>query len=114
MATHAPLPPVSQFHSKCRVCEHGDLVPNKVFRLSGPVVTIGFILLILSVLGLVTVGLIFLGMMVRVAPLLHVITGAFAIALGMVSLFGGLLGWLLVMKKRVLLCPACGATVSPS
>lgn len=30
------------------------------------------------------------------------------------SLVGGLLGWLLVMKKKVLQCVACGATTSAS
>jgi hypothetical protein len=65
--------------------------------------------MILAVLGIVAVGLTFSTMAVRVAPLLHVITGAFAGALGLVSIVCGLLGWLLVRKKHVLLCSACGS-----
>ena len=111
MATRTPLPPPSQFHTRCKVCESGDLIPMKIFRLSGPVVAIGFILVILAVLGIVAVGLTFFTMAVRVAPLFHVITGAFASALGLVSIVCGLLGWLLVRKKHVLQCSACGSIV---
>ena len=38
----------------------------------------------------------------------------FAVALGIGSFVGGLLGWLLVMKKRVLQCDVCGAVVNAS
>jgi hypothetical protein len=111
MATRTPLPLLSQFHSRCKVCEAGDLIPKRIFRLSGPVVAMGFILVILAVLGIVAVGLTFFTIAVRFAPLLHVMTGAFAIALGLVSIVCGLLGWLLVRKKRVLQCSACGSIV---
>ena len=37
-----------------------------------------------------------------------------AIGLGITSFVGGLLGWLLVMKKRVLQCNVCGAVVNAS
>ena len=36
----------------CRTCGQGALVPRKTFRMSGPVVVIGFILRIPSVLGM--------------------------------------------------------------
>src|SRR5437762_325492 len=36
----------------CRTCGQGTLVKRKIFRMSGPVVVIGFILLIPSVLGM--------------------------------------------------------------
>jgi hypothetical protein len=42
----------------------------------------------------------------------HLLGSTFAIVLGIVSFVGGLLGWLLVMKKRVLQCSVCSATVS--
>lgn len=38
----------------------------------------------------------------------------FAIICGIASFVGGLLGWLLVMKKRVLQCNVCGAVVNAS
>jgi hypothetical protein len=37
-----------------------------------------------------------------------------AIALGVACFVGGLLGWLLVMRKRVLQCDLCGAVVNAS
>lgn len=37
-----------------------------------------------------------------------------AVALGIASFVGGLLGWLLVMRKRVLQCDVCGAVVNAS
>ena len=61
MATLSPLPPLSQFHPRCKVCEYGDLVPKKIFRMSGPVVAIGFILLVPSVLGMAMSALMFFG-----------------------------------------------------
>jgi hypothetical protein len=46
MGTPSQLPLLPHFHPRCKVCDYGDLFPKKVFRLSGPVVAIGFILLI--------------------------------------------------------------------
>lgn len=46
--------------------------------------------------------------------ILGAIGSGFAIGLGIVSFVSGLLGWLLVMKKRVLQCTVCTATVSAS
>ena len=37
-----------------------------------------------------------------------------AVALGIASFVGGLLGWLLVMRKRILQCDVCGAIVNAS
>jgi len=37
-----------------------------------------------------------------------------AIIMGVTSFVGGLLGWLLVMKKRILQCTFCGAVVNAS
>lgn len=41
--------------------------------------------------------------------------GAMAgIGIALSSLVGGLIGWLLIMKKKVLMCTDCGATVAAS
>ena len=90
-----------------RPYSHENLPPI----ISGPVVAIGFILVILAVLGIVAVGLTFFTMAMRVAPLFHVFTGVFSSALGLVSITCGLLGWLLVRKKHVLQCSACDSIV---
>ncbi len=200
---------------RCKVCDCGTLTAKKVFRLSGPAVAIGYILLIPSVLGIafcalmliaVNVGTITLesgrplqstfdarfrrncasgfrssyfqasglpasqtmvegvcecalgtyketgsekmsietcaqraldGALGQVGPgvnalysgsvphvndkgpgrfllLLDGFTSWSFIALGIVFFVGGLLGWLLVMKKRVLQCDICGAVVNAS
>lgn len=49
-----------------------------------------------------------------VVGLLGIIGSLSAIGLGIASFVGGLLGWLLVMKKRVLQCDYCGAVVNAS
>jgi hypothetical protein len=170
----------------CRVCERGTLTNKKIFRMSGPVVVIGFIFLIPAVLGM----LLSVAMFLRVLsaggaagseassakdeavahmrennipePLIAAVVagrnaevesqlryydlaqyqrswvrdaqekirtsdigtaasgfgvlvgGGFAIAVGVASFVGGLVGWLLVMKKRVLQCSTCGAVINAS
>jgi len=42
------------------------------------------------------------------------IGSGFAVAVGIASFVGGLLGWLLVMRKRVLQCNLCGAAINAS
>lgn len=42
------------------------------------------------------------------------LAGGASFLFGVLSLIGGLLGWLLVMKKAVLQCNACGAVVAAS
>jgi hypothetical protein len=49
-----------------------------------------------------------------VASLAGILGGGFSIVLGVSSFVGGLLGWLLVMRKRVLQCDVCGAVVNAS
>jgi hypothetical protein len=114
----------SQFCPTCKVCERGMLVPKKIFRMSGPVVAIGFILLIPSVFGIIAAAVLFFGLIATnvagpssatdTPNVVNVIGQGFAIALGIASFVGGLLGWLLIMKKRVLKCSVCGATINAS
>lgn len=161
----------------CRVCDQGQLFHSKVHRLSGPAVTIGYILLVPSLLGIL-LSLFFLmaswvgaastvtklsadtreailttgvplelrqkldqGHLVTESEMVNLtavqrsavesanrqiaasVTGSGCAAacgtglagIGAVfSFVGGLVGWLLVMKKRVLKCSLCGATVAVS
>lgn len=46
---------------KCAVCKYGILEDKKLYRLSGPAVVIGYILLIPSVLGMIASLLLLLG-----------------------------------------------------
>jgi hypothetical protein len=42
------------------------------------------------------------------------IAGGVSVVFGIISLVGGLLGWLLIMKKKILQCTNCGAVVAAS
>src|SRR5262245_25805922 len=177
---NAPLsPPSPPTDPLCRTCGQGTLVRRKTFRMSGPVVVIGFILLIPSVLGMLVGILTLVGVIaavpahsqipsmnpetrtrleaqqvpepvitqvaaskpideaqlaaltpqqqtaVRVAQLSlsagKVRSGAGVVVASGLSLFvivmsfvGGLLGWILIMRKRILQCTRCGAVVPAS
>jgi hypothetical protein len=168
-----PPPPTDPI---CRTCGQGALIRRKKFRMSGPVVVIGFILLIPSVLGVLFGILTLVGILAAhpqtpsidlqtrtrleaqqvPEPVITQVaankqiddeqlaaltpqqrtavrdaqssvsahtagTDAGAVVAGGLSLFvivmsfvGGLLGWLLIMRKRVLQCTRCGAVVPAS
>jgi zinc ribbon protein len=99
---------------RCRTCGVGTLRLEKRYRMSTPVVAIGYILLVPSVLGVIVYVL----SIVRIAGLSN--SDASAMASGILVFFalaafvGGLLGWLLIMKKKVLCCTHCSAIVPAS
>jgi hypothetical protein len=90
--------------------------------MSGPAVVIGFILLIPSSIGMLSSVVVLLDVIavtltdsrVPNRALLGLIGSSWAFAIFIVSFVSGLLGWLLVMKKRVLQCDLCGAVVNAS
>ncbi len=161
----------------CHTCGAGILIRRAKHRMSGPVVVIGYILLIPSVIGIVisvlmlfasggatktTVGtvktetkrsLVNAGVphaiADRVLAFEHIshaelsrlseeqrsavesaelslsaatvgagvggaLVGGSSICFGISAFVGGLLGWLLVMKKKVLQCNSCGSVVAAS
>lgn len=164
----------------CKVCEKGNLVKIKKYRLSGPAVVIGYIILIPSICGMLLGLFILLGAGLlggaaatttpdTVRPTITaelqkvnvpddiiekvinnqnidedrkkltpkqlmaidtmkisltatkvgagagaVVAGGFAIFFIVASFVSGLVGWLLVMKKKVLQCSACSAVVNAS
>ena len=105
---------------RCKICDTGILQKIKRYRMSGVVVVIGYILLIPSVIGILFSGYMFW------ETALHTnessssglaAAGAvevFSIGLAIAFLVGGLLGWLLIMKKEILQCNRCGAVVAAS
>ena len=177
-----PPPPQNWQAPRCKTCDQGTLIQRKSFRMSGPVVFIGFILLIPSILGMIFSALLFFRIIgtsesevlrTRNEAVARMHNGHFSeelisaiaderdadvnswllqnerllrseqiawirdaqrktradlaasrvgvvfgsgliIAMGIASLVGGLLGWLLVMRKRVLQCSLCGAVVNAS
>jgi hypothetical protein len=110
----------------CKTCDLGQLHLERVYRLSAPVVTIGYILLIPSVLGMLfSVFMLALFLLDSLgiptawmdppAITFAFFWSALVCFLWIVAFFtGGLVGWLLVMKKKVLRCSNCGATVAAS
>jgi hypothetical protein len=97
------------------------LVHKKMFRMSTPVVVIGFILLIPSVLGILFNLFLLLSFMF--VPLgnagedtagVRDVGSGLAIFFAILCFVGGLFGWILVMRKRVLQCSWCGAVISAS
>ncbi len=94
----------------CSACKSDQtMVATKVSKFSGIVQFIGYVFVVPSVLGVILCVM----AMFNVAG--HD-TGddAQAMAIGMlvvfaiISLVGGLIGWILIMKKRVFKCTACG------
>jgi hypothetical protein len=106
---------------RCKICDAGLLVRQTKYRMSGPAVLIGYILLVPSILGILISAMSFF----RLASLNHAgnagsadvatgLVGGFVIFFGIASFVGGLIGWLLVMKKQVLECNVCQAVVNAS
>jgi hypothetical protein len=87
--------------------------------MSTPVVVIGYIFLIPSIIGIAISSLLFFAAISAHGGKLDAGQGSalvsgFAIFCGVSSFVGGLFGWLLIMKKRVLQCSACGAVINAS
>ena len=107
-------PPGRQIGLPCKTCGIGPLRLEKRYRMSGPVVVIGYIFLIPSILGIIFSVLIVFGMANETDAGASAIAGGIGIFLAVAFFVGGLLGWLLVMKKKILCCPNCSAVVPAS
>lgn len=166
-----------QNNPTCQVCSNGELRKRKKYRMSGPVVVIGYILLIPSIIGMLFGMLLLFGSgkaadssftgidnkykaslveagvpeatiqkalstggvteVDRVALTVEqrkaitdaelsrsagkvgagagtAIAGGLGFVLIVLFFVGGLLGWLLIMKKKVLQCVSCNAVVAAS
>jgi len=162
---------------KCKVCEGGELKRKTAYRMSIPVVLIGYIFLIPSIIGMLIgiMGLVGTGKasgevatagstqvtadlrsknipepiitaIVEGKPVASIdttgltdqqktvvesavmtkqaatigagvgtaVAGGLSFGVIVMSFIGGLLGWLLVMKKKILKCNACGSIVAAS
>ncbi|MHC4081872.1 MAG: hypothetical protein ACYS15_06390 [Planctomycetota bacterium] len=98
---------------RCKICGRGTVRRRKVYRMSGAIVAIGYILLIPSILGVV-LNLVLLALpVVGFAPSVNPLGGGAIIGAILCFVFG-LLGWLLVMKKKELQCDSCQAVVVAS
>lgn len=103
----------------CKICDQGQLKQIKRYRLSAPVVFIGYVLLVPSILG-VLFSIVTLATFVGLSSAASRggtdaatgIAGGITVFVGLAFFVSGLLGWLLVMKKQILQCDACGAAVN--
>ncbi|MDQ3748043.1 MAG: hypothetical protein M3367_03345 [Acidobacteriota bacterium] len=117
--THAQ-PAIEIDCSACRTC--ASMFPTKVPRFSGIVRVIGVILLIPSILGLIFSAIMLFGVVIGGAGMpaaqsdaealgagaAFVMFGGFALITGVISLVSGLLGWLLLLTRKVFKCQRCG------
>ncbi len=96
------------------------MVCQNVYRMSPVVVGIGYLLLVPPILGMAFFALLILGGTLGALSAGNGGTAAGAGFLGVglcgfvSSLISGLLGFLLVMKKKILRCNHCGATIAAS
>lgn len=175
-----PVPPSLPMSGvPCQICGQGIMTRKRVFRMSTPVVVIGFVLLVPSILGILFGGLMFAAAMVgssetkasdleiSMARMRLITNGVpndiiedvavekqigelrlsrltlaqrsavreaelkikssklgsgaatacgvgFSFMMIIGAFVGGLLGWLLIMRKSVLQCSRCGAVVAAS
>lgn len=107
----------------CQACRtSGSMVAAKIPRFSEIVRLIGFIFLVPSFLGLGVTSLMILSAVfggtnspptssdaeVAGRAIGYTIVGGFILIVGAVSLISGLLGWLLIMTRKVFKCLRCG------
>jgi hypothetical protein len=111
----------------CNACKSpSSMVATKVARFSGVIRAIGIILFIPSFLGFAIAALFFISSVMATAnvmPTTHseaeqagaaigfVIGFGFSIFVGVISLVGGLLGWLLLSNRKVYRCVRCGSII---
>ncbi len=103
----------------CKMCNHGTIERTKVYRMGNVVVAIGYLLLVLSVVGLLMASGAFLNSprpedFVFLGDLRAGLARDAQGCLGFSSLVVALFGWLLVRKKKVLKCDQCGVEVPAS
>jgi len=104
---------------KCNVCDEGMLEKKSKFRLNGVLALIGLLLLAPSIPGIFLgfSGLFSAGGRVLEATepnttMGFMAAGGFSLGVIIISLIGGLLGFLLTMRKNILQCDYCGAVVA--
>ena len=117
---------------RCSTCKQGFLSRQRLYRMSTPVVVIGYILLVPSILG-IALTVVVHGVLVlmslfgsaggaavqdpNAAAAGGVLTPFFLLSAAcyvVVFFVAGLIGWILVMQKTVLKCGHCGLSLDAS
>ena len=99
---------------RCKVCDAGTLRQRQVYRKSGSVVDLGYVMLAPSIPSVVicTVGYVTLHAGGSGVTSTGVSEGAFLL-LGVAAFVSGVIGRLLIMKKQIMVCSVCSAVVEP-
>ena len=111
----------------CKACdEEKSMIPSKISRMSPVVVIIGWLLAIPSVIGILISIILFFASISAGSEVSTQATSdayragaaigtglgiGFSIFMGFSSLIGGLIGYLLIMKKKVFKCTLCGSII---
>lgn len=104
----------------CKICDRGELRKKRLYRMSWPVVVIGGILVVPSVLGMgiSAVALLQLafpgGAQANGEAMARILASGAVLSAFAISLVGGLLGFLLIMQKSVLKYSCCEAVTNTS
>lgn len=97
----------------CKICDAGELAKRSVYRFSGIVVFIGWIILAPSLLS---AALGFVMIFSGADPSLDPSAASVGVGIGVFWIFAsvcsGLFGWILTMRKSVLQCGTCAATIA--
>jgi len=119
-APSPPLPPKKPpRHPRvdCPACKTSQsMVATQIPRFSAPVRLVGYIIALPSVVGMASAALLVIVTTANVSSVAHNgaaaggsgLSYAVAVMVAVASLASGLLGWLLIMKKKVFKCEACG------
>jgi len=90
-------------HLNCNACGSKEtMAPTKIYKFSGIVQLIGRLIVIPSICG------VFFAVMLMISAGATPISVGLAVFIAAGSLISGLIGWLLIMKKKVFKCASCG------
>ncbi len=82
--------------------------------MSSPVVAIGYIILVPSVLFIIVCVMSIFRVSKFIESDSSAMVSGILVFFALAAFVGGLLGWLLIMKKKVLICTHCSAVVPAS
>ena len=94
----------------CSACKSDQtMVATKVSRFSGIVRFIGYVFVVPSVLGVILCVKSMFGVAGNdTGDDVQTMAVGMLMVFAIISLVGGLVGWILIMKKKVFKCTACG------
>lgn len=96
---------------RCKVCDAGTMRQREVHSNNGRLVDIGYVLLAPSIPSIVICALAYGTLHSGVTS--TGVPGEVFLLLGIAALVSGVIGWVLIQKKHVMVCNVCHAVVEP-